>query len=35
MTAAVLSAAGVLCGKKQKVAKWCFWGFAGIIAELS
>jgi hypothetical protein len=38
MTAAVLSAAGVLCGKKQNVAKWlkisakwCSFGLAGLV----
>jgi hypothetical protein len=38
MTAAVLSAAGVLCGKKQNVAKWlkisakwCCFGLAGLV----
>ena len=38
MTAAVLSAAGVLCGKKQKVAKWlkisakwCSFGLAEVV----
>ena len=38
MTAAVLSAAGVHCGKKQNVAKWwkvsakwCSFGLAGLV----
>jgi hypothetical protein len=38
MTAAVLSAAGVLCSKKQNVAKWlkisakwCCFGLAGLV----